>query len=340
MKFIGKIHFLLVLSFCLFACNFSSSRKGHKQGDKPISSELSKVSEAIAKHPKDATLLFERSKLYRSAKHDSLALADLFKAIKIDSLQSNYYSSIADILFEHKDISGSVQWIQKAIKLNPDNETAHLRIAKIFLFTGEYPKAFTEINTVLRSDVYNAEAYFLKGMCYKNMKDTTKAISSFQTAVQTDPKYVDAHMQLALIFKAKHNPMALSYFENAFKADTTNMEPLYGEGMFWQDQNMFAEAKKVFHRCVLVNSQYEKAYYNTGWMLLQEDSAEKAIRQFDMAIDVKQDYVEAYFNRGLCYEILEKFEPAIIDYNQVLIFNPDYQPAKTALQRAKKHIKK
>ncbi len=213
-----------------------------------VSSDVEKISEAIKSNPNNASLYFKRSNMYRSSKQDSLALQDLYKAIKIDSTKSVYFSSIGDILFDHKDISGSTEWILKAIALNPDDEIAHLKIAKIFLYSEEYPKAFTEINTVLRTDVYNAEAYFLKGMCYKNMKDTAKAISSFQTAVQTDPKYVDAHMQLALIYKAKNNPIAISYFENAFKADSSDMEPLYGEGMFWQDQHKFEEAKKVFRR--------------------------------------------------------------------------------------------
>ncbi|GBL35178.1 probable UDP-N-acetylglucosamine--peptide N-acetylglucosaminyltransferase SPINDLY [Filimonas sp.] len=340
MKCTGRIHFSILWCLVFFSCNSTSSENAKKEPNNPQTSELSKISDEINKHPKDATLLFNRSKLYHSLKKDSLALNDLYSAIRVDSSKSGYYSAIADILFEHKDISGSVDWIQKAIKLNPDDETAHLKIAKIFLFTGEYPKAFTEINTVLRSNVYNAEAYFLKGMCYKNMKDSNKAISSFQTAVQTDPKFVDGHMQLALIYKARNNPMAISYFENAFKADSTNMEPLYGEGMFWQDQNKFEEAKKVFRRCILINSSYEKSYYNIGWMLLQEDSTEKALRQFDMAISVKQDYVEAWFNRGLCNEILGKYEPAIADYDQALAFNPDYEPAKKALQRAKQHLKK
>jgi tetratricopeptide (TPR) repeat protein len=70
-----------------------------------------------------------------------------------------------------------------------------------------------------------------------------------------------------------------------------------------------------------------------GWMLLQEDSTEKAIRQFGIAIQEKPDYVEAYYNRGLCYEIEGKMEQAKEDYNQALTFNPDYEPGKTALQR-------
>ena len=340
MKGRSGILFILAILFTSYSCSFFKDEKQPLQQTIPTSLEIDKLTEAIKKNPNDDKLLYKRSNVYRSMKLDSLALADLYKAIKIDSTKSNYFSAIGDILFEHKDINGSIGWIYKAIHLNPDDAVAHLKIAKIFLYSEEYPKAFTEINTVLRTDVYNAEAYFLKGMCYKNMKDTNKAISSFQTAVQTDPQYVDAHMQLALIYKAKNNPLALQYFENAYRSDSSSMEPLYGQGMFWQDQNKFDEAKKVFRRCILIDKNFEKAYYNTGWMLLQEDSTEKALRQFDMAISVKQDYVEAYFNRGLCQEILEKNDLAIADYNQALTFNPDYEPAKLALVRINKKLKK
>jgi tetratricopeptide (TPR) repeat protein len=140
-------------------------------------------------------------------------------------------------------------------------------------------------------------------------------------------------MQLALIFEAKKDPIALSYFENAYKSDSSDLEPLYGQIMFWQNQGKYAEAKKVIQRIVSIDRTYAKSYYNMGWMLLQEDSTEKAIRQFGIAIQEKPDYVEAYYNRGLCYEIEGKMEQAKEDYNQALTFNPDYEPGKTALQR-------
>lgn len=320
---------LLICSTWWSCRDGQSSKPGGSKGNK----EIEKISAEIEAHPENAELLFMRSRIYRSLKNDSLALADLYKAVKLDSTRAGYHSAIADILFEHKDINGSVKWIQKAMILNPDDPTAHLKIAKLFLYTEEYPKAFTEINAVLRSDVYNAEAYFLKGMCYKQMKDTARAISSFQTAVHTDPKYNEAHLQLALIYKHRNNPIALQYFENIFRNDSSNMEALYGQGMFWQDQGKYAEAKKVFRRCILVDKNYEKSYYNMGWMLLQEDSTEKALRQFDIAIQVKPDYTEAYYNRGLCHEILGHFPEAKADYEQALVFQPDYSPAKQALQR-------
>ncbi|HPI54212.1 MAG TPA: tetratricopeptide repeat protein [Chitinophagaceae bacterium] len=246
---------------------------------------------------------------------------------------------MGDLLFDHKDVSGSLGWIQKAIQLNPNDETAHLKLARMFLFTSEYNKAFIEINTVLRADVYNTEAYFLKGMCYKSMKDTNLAISSFQTAVQSDPKNSEAYMQLALLHEARKDPLALNYYENAYKADSSNLEPLYGKAMYWQNQQNFPEAKKVFTRMIELDRNYPKSFYNMGWMLLQEDSTEKAIRNFTIAIEVKPDYAEAYFNRGLCYEIQGNFKAAAADYNQSLNFNQQMKAAQEALNRIQPKLK-
>jgi tetratricopeptide (TPR) repeat protein len=330
----SRILLCLVYCFGISSCGLFSSESNTKDSKSSTTfPEVNAINASIEKNPKDAALYFKRGQIYHQINQDSLALMDFQTATKLDSTQSKYFSAVGDLLFEHKDISGSIQWIQKAIALNPDDEIAHLKMGKLFMFTEEYPKAFVEINTVLRTNVYNAEAYFLKGMCYKNMKDTAKAISSFQTAVQTEPRYVDAHMQLALIFEAKKDPIALNYFENAYKSDSSDLEPLYGQIMFWQNQGKYTDAKKVIQRIVSIDRTYAKSYYNMGWMLLQEDSTEKAIRQFGIAIQEKPDYVEAYYNRGLCYEIEGKLDQAKEDYNQALTFNPDYEPGKTALQR-------
>jgi tetratricopeptide (TPR) repeat protein len=324
---------LWVVSLVCFFIACSNQEKNKMEDDQSFK-ETAAISQQIKEKPNDASLYFKRGLIYRSIEQDSLALSDFYQAVKLDSTKANYHSAIGELMFDHKDITSSVKWIQKAIELNPKDEIAHLKMANLFMFTEEYPKAFVEINTVLRQNVYNAEAYFLKGMCYKGLKDTNRAISSFQTAVQTEPKYVDAHMQLALIYERRKDEMALSYFENAYQADTSDLSPLYGKAMFWQNQNKFEEAKKIFTRMVSINRQYPKSYYNMGWMLLQEDSTEKAIRQFNIAIEVKPDYADAYFNRGLCYEIQQEYQNAIHDYNQAINFNQDNNNYQIALKRA------
>jgi tetratricopeptide (TPR) repeat protein len=321
-----------LLLYLPLACNTANKTASNTE-TQTRPPEIIPLDEAVQKNPNNADVYFKRGLAWHKLGMDSLALVDFHSAVQHDSMQAVYYSAIGDLLFEHKDISGSIPWIQRAIALNPNDETARLKMAKLFFYTEDYPKAFAEINSVLRGNVYNAEAYFLKGMCYKNMKDSNKAISSFQTAVQSDPAMAEAHMQLALLFDARRDPLALNYFENAYRADSSNLEPLYGQGMFWQNQQKFTEAKKVFQRIISIDRTYPRSYYNIGWMLLQEDSTEKATRFFSMAIEEKPDYADAYYNRGLCYEIQGDNKQARTDYEQALVFNPDFPACQTALNR-------
>jgi tetratricopeptide (TPR) repeat protein len=334
-----KYYLVVTILLLWSSCDFFSKTAVKKTSGPGAFQETAALTEQIEGKPNDAKLYFKRGTILRTLKQDSLAIVDFQKAISLDSTNAVYYSAMGDLLFDHKDVSGSLGWIQKAIQLDPNDQTAHLKLARMFLFTSEYNKAFIEINTVLRADVYNTEAYFLKGMCYKSMKDTNLAISSFQTAVQSDPKNSEAYLQLAILHEARKNPLALDYFENAYKADSSNLEPLYGKAMYWQNQQNFAEAKKVFNRMIGIDRNYPKSFYNMGWILLQEDSTEKAIRNFSIAIEVKPDYAEAYFNRGLCYEIQGNFKAAAADYNQSLNFNAQMKAAQEALARIQPKIK-
>lgn len=305
------------------------------EDDNPVFREpaLKKLTEAISKNPDNATLYFERATMLDGMEEDSLALNDYKKAISLDSTKAEYYSAIGDMLFEHKDLEGSVPWIEKAMQLNPTDKKAHLKLAKLFLFIEEYNKALSEINTVLRQDVYNPEGYYLKGMVYKSLKDTTKAISSFLTTLQVQPEYRDAMVQLGIMYSMQENPIALKYYDNAYKLDTTDVFPLYGKGVYYQDKGDFELAKQEYVNTIMKDRNYTSTYYNLGFIYMQQDSFDKAFRQYDILTKLNPQDPEAYFNRGLSYEMLGKKEDAITDYKQALVFDENYPEPKEGLKR-------
>ncbi len=330
-------YLIVLLSSVLFSISCNQNTK-KDTATTAVPKEILQLNKKIEKAPADASLHFQRAYVYREIGEDSLAFLDLLATIKIDSTQAKYYSAIGDFLFDKKDISGSVKWFQKAISIDPNDEVSHLKMANLFLYSKKYPKAFAEINTVLKRNLYNAEAYFIKGMCYKDMGDMDKAISSFQTAVQTEPKYFDGFMQLGLLYSKQKNPLALQYFDNAIRLDSMNFESHYAKAMYYQSQGDYTNAKKVFKNAIRTDKTFAEAYYNIGFMLLQEDSTEKAKREFERVIAYDQDNAKAYYNRGLCNEILEKYQEAKDDYEQAIIFDPEFDLPTTALQRVKKKL--
>jgi tetratricopeptide (TPR) repeat protein len=330
-------HILQLAGLLLFSmlCSCGGKKQVEKQPVDGVFAHpsVAVVSRAIEAEPGNAELFYKRAMALSDLESDSLALLDLKKAVTLDSGKAAYFSAIGELMFRHKDLAGSVQWFRKAIAINPKDPVAHLQFARMLVYTNDNQKAFTEINTVLRQDPYNAEAYFLKGLAYKNMEDTLKALSSFQTSVQVDPAYYESILQLGLIYSSRKDPLALKYFDNAFAVDSTDLMPLYAKGMFYQDQEDYEKAKEIYHSCIVHDPQYGDAYFNTGWILMQQDSLGKAIRQFDFVTKIEPANPEAYYNRGLCHELLKHKDAAISDYRQALEFDHKYQEPKDGLKR-------
>jgi tetratricopeptide (TPR) repeat protein len=330
--------FPIVLATLLFlGCSNPTGNKASSDKDPIFQSDpkLKKITDQINKSPTNAGLFFERGNLLYKMQLDSLALKDYKTASSLDTANAEYYSAVGTVLFEHKDLTGAVEWIQKAIKHNPDDRKAHLKIAKLFLYIKDYKRAFEEINVALRANVYEPEAYFLKGMVYKNMGDTTKAISSFLTTLNVSPDYRPAIMQLAGLYAAKKDSVALRYYDNAFRLDSTDVKPLFAKGVYYQQSKDYVAAKAEYKRCILRNRHFADAYFNLGVILLDQDSVQKAYRQYDLVAIIDPRNSTAYFNRGLCAEIMDSMSNAIRDYRIAVRLDSSYQSPKEALKRLK-----
>jgi tetratricopeptide (TPR) repeat protein len=325
-----NISILLFVVGLFASCDFFSGKK-----TEATKSDLQALNDKIKAEPNNAALFFARAKYYEANKKDSLAIEDFLQASLLDSAESKYYSAAAKILFDKKD-PRCVPLIQKALQKNPNDIDACLKIGTILFYEKKYSDAFLYINKVLKADMYNADAYFLKGMCYKEMGDTTIAMSSFETANKMNPKFVDPLLEMANLVSAKSDKEAIAYFEKAFQADTTNVDPINGIAMMYEKKKDFMNAKKYLKLCIEKNLHFAKAHYNLGCILMDEDSLDKAIRCFNIAITNDAQYADAYFNRGLCKETMNNTTEALADYKQALIFDDSYQPAVEGIKRLTK----
>jgi Flp pilus assembly protein TadD len=73
-----------------------------------------------------------------------------------------------------------------------------------------------------------------------------------------------------------------------------------------------------------------------GFVLLQQDSLEKARRQFDHVTRIEPTNARAYYNRGLCSEMMGDKDAAAADYRQALDFDNHYATAQEGLQRVRR----
>ena len=334
-----KIPFTLIaLTLIIFivSCTNNSKKNDTKTGDSvsvKTPAELKSLNDQLVANPKNADLYNKRAQYYFDHKDYNSSMADINKAMNIDSSKAEYYLTLSDIYFVTNLTSKSKTALEKCIKLDDKNTIAMLKLAELFLYVRKYKESIEYINMALKIDQYNAKAYFMKGMNYKELKDTAKAISSMQTAVEQDQKYYNAYIQLGILCAAQRNPLAVQYYKNAIKIKPQSTEAWYDLGKCYQDMESWSNAIASYNTLLKIDGTNKYAHYNLGVInYLALKKYPEAIDQYTQAINIDPKYTEAYYARGICHKDMHKLKDAVRDFVACTSINPDFEPAKLELK--------
>ena len=302
----------------------------------PVPEDIYGITAMLEKDSLNPNLYYQRSLLQYNGGNFEGALQDLERAMRIDSTNPEYFYLLADVFLETGNLSKARLATDAAMIKFPNEPQFPLKAAQLEIFRREYTEAIKLLDEVLKKDISNPEAYFWKGILFKEIGDTNKSISNFQTCVEQDPNYYEAYMQLGVLHSARNDNFAISYFDNARKVKPDEIEPLYFKGVYLQNTGKHKEALKVLKTVAVEKPRFAKAHFKIGINLYQLDSLDKAYRSFDRAIQTDPQFHEAFYMKGLCAEALGKYPEALKLYKQTLNFNPDNQLAASGIKRIEK----
>lgn len=301
---------------------------------------LADITKKIEADPKNAALYDQRAQIYLESKDPGKALSDINKAIELDAKNPAWYRTLSDVYFSMGKAQKCREALNKALTMNEDDTEALLKLAELDFYFKDYEKCFEETNRALKIDEMLPRAYFIKGMAYREMGDTAKAVKNLQIAVEKDQQYFDAYMQLGLIFSTKHNPLAADYFRNALNVNPKSIEAYYGLGMYYQSVGEFNKAIESYSSILKIDPKYKYAHFNLGYIhLVYLKVYDVAIRHFTDAITADPNYAEAYYNRGYSYELRGDVNNARTDYKQAMKIKPNYTKAVEGMNRLDKGSK-
>lgn len=334
---------VIIAAFVMFSCKSGENKEVVQQEikdsliDKLNSPELKAVNEKLKADPNSGELYNERAKIYIQLKQFDAAVGDAKRSIKIDSTKADYHLTLVDAYFADNKTRLAKETLELTVKKFPENTEGLLKLGELFFLVRQYENALTQINKALKIDDRIARAYYLKGSVFKEMGDTTKAVSSMQTAIEQDNKYYDAFVDIGLLYAVKKNPLAFQYFDNALRLKPGNNNVMYAKAKLLQDMNKIPEAIAEYDKMLAINKDNAMVLYNLGAITLdKKNDAEKAIDYFSKAIAVDPKYTEAYFARGVCYEVLKDVSNAKADYNMCLQVTPNFELAIEALNNLEK----
>lgn len=303
----------------------------------PIDVQLKELNGKIKEDLDNANLYVERANLFLIMNDLASSSSDIQRALRIDSTNFNAYIALGDL----QAIQGQFEPTKYAFELankvatsDKERSLANQKIGEIYYVIQDYDKALDYADLALKDDLYNSEAYFLKGLIFESKGNEERAISSWQTAVEQDPNHIKSYLRLALTYADKNDPLVIDYTNNILNIDSSNVEALYTQAMFQQENDMLNEAMKNYTKIMKINPQMREAPYNMGYIhLVYLKLYNEAKGYFEKAIKVDPRYHEAYYNYGYCFELLGDIQNAEKIYKKALSVKPDYTAAANGLSR-------
>jgi tetratricopeptide (TPR) repeat protein len=329
---------IAMLVFLLFSCTENRGKEEVVTEENeilPANKEKAFLDSLIKQNPNSSDLYFQRARYNFRNGINHAALADIYSAIHLDSTVAIYYYLGGDLFIEMGEGNKAVQLMSKGISLIPNDEELYLRAVEYNYYMGYHQSAINFANDLLQINKYNADAYFLKGMVYKELQDTTKAISNFQTCVEQDPEHYNGYMQLGLLLSAKKDNIALRYFDNALNLEPKSREAMYGKAYHHQRLKKFETAIEEYKNIVSIYPKDSEIYYNIGYCYIQTDSLEKAYSNFDIATKIDPAYAGAYYMKGYVSELAGNYPNAKFNYSQAGKMLPNDPKVLEAIDRVK-----
>jgi tetratricopeptide (TPR) repeat protein len=296
----------------------------------PQKAESKNLDSLLMKYPDSVDLLVRRgNKLLKEYKFD-LALADGAKAFRLDSMNISTKMLYANILNNRPnrsvaDVAAAQKIFQSVLKKEPKNTEALVALASTFSQQMDFDRSFQYINDALRINPRYRDAYVLKGSNYMILDKRELAKSSYETAVQQDPKFFEAYLMLGSLYQSEGNAICLEYYKTAVDLQPKNPEVLFSLAYAEQVFNQPDRALNLYRKMIKLDTGYYEALNQIGvikqYNYKQIDSA---IYYYKSALASEPRFVEAWHNLGMCYEEQGDLTRALQSYAKALKYNPEF----------------
>ena len=150
------------------------------------------------------------------------------------------------------------------------------------------------------------------------------AIADFTSALNRNPKFVDAFKNRGLAYKMQGaSDKAIDDFNQAIRLDG-NSPGLYNlRGAALLDKLEFNRAIADFEKAISLNPKYRNAFINRGLAFVFTRQLSRAIADFDMVVRLSPRDPLGYLNRAIARMDMGNFTGAIADYDEAIRLDPN-----------------
>lgn len=301
---------------------------------------LAQINQFIIQNPQDAKLFRIRSQILLDSGRYKEALSDGKRALSLapEDLYNFVVVAKAHRSLGHIDSALSAcATAEKEGFSDPDN---FLLMGDLYLIIRQYGKSMEYLNRALKLAPFEPRIYFLKGVAFWETKDTSKALSNWQTAIEQDPSYADGYIRLANYYMAaKQFSTAEQYLRSGIRLRPRDAFLNLNMGIFLSFKGFADSAISSYETCLSIDPNLALAQANLGLLKSDKMEYEQAKILLEKALPSDPKNTTLIYKLGQCYLATQELEKAQAEFTKIIGLNREYtKEAAKNLEKIKKQL--
>ncbi len=232
------------------------------------------------------------------------------------------------VLKQQGQITESLETMQKAVELLPDDAEAHSNLGVTLMNQGRLTEAVLSYHRALALYPDYIDVHHNLGLTLINLAEWQEAAECFQRVLALNSDYPGVHFNLGRVFQEQGQ---LSEAEDCYRQilqkrpDTADVHGHLAWVLHWQGRHDEAEAS--YQQALTINPQDVKAHSNLGLLLQTQGRLQEARQCYENALAIQSEFAEVHNNLGIVFHELGLDNEAENCYQRALAIKANFSEA-------------
>jgi Flp pilus assembly protein TadD, contains TPR repeats len=219
--------------------------------------------------PGDTTLLYYSGMAAVNAQDYDKALAKYVELVPIDSFSNNrqIILDVSRLYLMQGDTANAIKYAEIGTQKYPGDAELATQHIELNLMAGNDEQTIKAINDQVSKDPDNKNLHYYLGIAYSETGDTEKAEASYRKALEIDPNYLDANINLGGLILNK----GIDHFN---KTNNANLQQAEYDAEIKKAYDIFDTALPYLQKAVEIDGKSQVALTNLKrYYEIKEDQA-------------------------------------------------------------------
>jgi tetratricopeptide (TPR) repeat protein len=321
-----KFTWLILLTlFSLFACDRYSPVNDQiydlpKDNSSNQQSILKALQDAVVNYPQSADAHFKLATFHFKNHQDTLALDFLKTTLQLDSTQTKYYLTLAQVYDRLQQIEPAVQAVIKSQNSEETNYEALVLAGHLYYQKKEYDNAIKYLNKALKITQLDARVYYFKANVEIARYDSANALKNLATALRRKPNYHEVYNSYADLFiKFEMYNTAIRYANQGLKINPKSDLLHFNKAEAFRLQRFFEDSASIYYeKAFQINSKLDKAAYYAGVYAYERGKYQTAQKYMESSLQNNPKFAKAQYYLGMCLRYYGKKKEALKAFGQAI----------------------